>query len=332
MVAGVQHPDRAIGSDHPDGGHRSRQMRRLAQGVAVETDVLSRMQGLRLHQANGKRSPHKPLLVLLSLGRLVNTGSSAVAWHDAEQTLADLIAEYGPPSRTGRAQSAAYPFTRLRSDGVWVLDHDVAMDNVGPLRAADVTGQLEPALESALLRDRDATYAAARSLVEAHFPDTVARDLLLDVGLDPDLVFAGADVTRALPEPKRRSAAWRLSVLEAWDRQCAFCGFDGLLGGASVGIEAAHVRWFNHEGPDDLDNGLALCSLHHKLFDRGALGLGADHAVIVSTSYSARTDAGRAVYDLHGRRLAPRPGTPLPAHHHVRWHEREVFKGVPLPA
>jgi hypothetical protein len=32
-------------------------------------------------------------------------------------------------------------------------------------------------------------------------------------------------------------------------------------------------RWFAFDGPDTPDNGLALCSLHHKLFDLGALGL-----------------------------------------------------------
>jgi putative restriction endonuclease len=47
-------------------------------------------------------------------------------------------------------------------------------------------------------------------------------------------------------------------VLQAWDRQCAFCGYGGQLAGASAGIDAAHVRWFNFGGPDDLDNGLAL--------------------------------------------------------------------------
>jgi putative restriction endonuclease len=58
------------------------------------------------------------LLVLLALGRLAATGSSQLPWSQAETELADLIAEFGPPSRTGRAQSAAYPFTRLRADGV----------------------------------------------------------------------------------------------------------------------------------------------------------------------------------------------------------------------
>jgi len=33
---------------------------------------------------------------------------------EIESTLANLIAEFAPPSRRGRSQSAAYPFTRLR--------------------------------------------------------------------------------------------------------------------------------------------------------------------------------------------------------------------------
>lgn len=30
--------------------------------------------------------------------------------------------------------------------------------------------------------------------------------------------------------------------------KCAFCGYDGQLAGASVGVEAAHVRWFAFSG------------------------------------------------------------------------------------
>ena len=57
---------------------------------------------------------------------------------EIESTLANLIAEFAPPSRRGRSQSAAYPFTRLRSDGIWRLDHDVPVDSVGPLTAQRV--------------------------------------------------------------------------------------------------------------------------------------------------------------------------------------------------
>ncbi|SNX97692.1 putative restriction endonuclease [Geodermatophilus sabuli] len=291
--------------------------------------MFERLSSLRQHQQDGRRSPHKPLLVLLALGRLAATGTSRLPWSEAEQELADLIEEFGPTSKTGRAQSAAFPFTRLRSDGVWTLDRDVPMDTVGPLREG-VTGRFEASLEAALRNRPELIAEAARGLVESHFPGTVAPDVLVAVGLDPDWLEGSGPARGASPADRRRSSTWLAAVIEAWDRQCAFCGFDGAAGGGVVGIEAAQVRWFKLGGPDDLDNGLALCSLHHKLFDRGMLGLDDDLAVVVSRRFSARAPQGRTVYDLHGQRLQPRPGTLLPADRHVAWHREQVFQGVAL--
>ena len=107
---------------------------------------------------------------------------------------------------------------------------------------------------------------------------------------------------------------------------------DGQLAGRPVGLEAAHVRWFNFDGPDELDNGLALCSLHHKLFDRGVLGIDAGHTIKVSRLYSARSTAGGQVYDLHGTTLQARRGTQMPSPRHLNWHDTQVFKGEPLAA
>jgi len=289
--------------------------------------VLAAFSSLRQHQHNGQRSPHKPLLALLALGRMAATGASDVPWAVAEEELADLIAEFGPASNTGRAQSAAYPFTRLRTDHIWTLDADVDNDRVSPLRAG-VTGRFEASLEQRLREQPALIETVARSLVDSHFPPTVAGDVLVAVGFDPEVP------PQASPSPaaRKRSQAWRAAVLQAWDEQCAFCGFDGRSGGTAIGVEAAHVRWFALDGPDDLDNGLALCSLHHKLFDRGVLGLDDDLGVIVSQRFSARTPSGRAVYDLHGRTLDPRPGTEPPAGKHVEWHRRQVFQALPLAA
>ena len=206
------------------------------------------------------------------------------------------------------------------------------MDLVGPLASNHVTGRLEPSVESALRDDPALIPAAARALVLSNFPKTVAPDVLATVGLDPDAVLSAAydlgDDRAAMQ--RRRSPAWRTALLQAWDRQCAFCGYDGQLAGVTAGIDAAHVRWFNFGGPDDLDNGLALCALHHKLFDLGALGLDLNLRVLVSAVFTARTSAGRAVYELHGRLLCPRPGTITPSADHITWHTREVFKGKPL--
>ena len=112
-----------------------------SQASALE-EVLERLTSLRQYQHQGKRVPHKPLLVLLALGQIESTGSSAVSWEVAQDRLADLIAEFGPQTRTGRNQSAAYPFTRLRRDGVWTLDADVPDDSVGGLNTAQPTGRL----------------------------------------------------------------------------------------------------------------------------------------------------------------------------------------------
>lgn len=289
---------------------------------------VERLVSLRQHQHGGKRSPHKPLLVLLALGELASTGSSEVPWSLAEQRLAELIASFGPPSRTAASQSAAYPFTRLRSDGVWVLSADVPMDRVGPLADADPVGRLTPELEAALT-DTPTLLATARALVDAEFPPTVAADVLMAVGLDPDAVYS--ETVAARPD-RRRRATWPAEILAAWNRQCSFCGYDGQLGAGTVGIEAAHVRWFNFGGPDALDNGLALCSLHHKLFDRGVLGLSGDYRIKVSNEFTARTPAGQLVYELADRVLRPRRGASLPAHKHLAWHDREVFKGSALAA
>jgi len=302
----------------------------------VRSDVLGRLASLRQHRRGGQRSPHKPLLVLLALGRLRATGSSELPWSAAEPALAELISEFGPPSETGPAQSAAYPFTRLRADGIWVLDQDVQMDLVRPLADRHVVGRFEDSVEAALRADPELVRSAARSLVLSNFPDTIAADVLEAVGLDAESVLGLAPDADSVPLPpvgeRRRDPAWRSAVLRAWDRQRAFCGYDGQIGGASAGIDAAHVRWFSFDGPDALDNGLALCVLHHKLFDLGVLGLDAGLRVLVSAVFNARTPSGRAVYELHMRELKARPGTVMPAAGHVSWHAREVFKGKALTA
>jgi len=74
----------------------------------------------------------------------------------------------------------------------------------------------------------------------------MAADVLCAVGLDPDSVFATTPTLITIPT-RKRDANWRRQIVAAWDRSCAFCEFDGALGGAPVGIEAAHIRRFNFD-------------------------------------------------------------------------------------
>ena len=127
---------------------------------------------------------------------------------------------------------------------------------------------------------------------------------------------------------RRRDPRFREAVFVAYGYACAMCGYDGRLGRDPVGLEAAHVRWWAFAGPDEVRNALALCELHHKLFDRGALGLGPDHTIRVSPAFSAGSEATRRL--IGGLEGQPVRSPHLPDHalarEFITWHSAQVFR------
>ncbi|MFD9905752.1 phosphorothioated DNA-binding restriction endonuclease [Streptomyces sp. NPDC059063] len=296
-------------------------------------ELMSALSGLRRAQIGRRRAPHKPLLVLWLLGRFVEKGSTAVAYDEAEEPVSRLINDFGPAvtSRTRARERAAMPFVHLER-GLWDLrDRDGrpigsdAPERGSALRAAGAHGRLHREVET-LLADPGTLAAAARLLLEQHFTPALEDPICAAVGLD----LAGIDETAygaAERKRRKRRAGFAEEVLHAYAYACAFCGFDGALGRHPVGLEAAHVRWHSQDGPDEVHNGLALCSLHHALFDLGALGLLPDLRIQVSPLYVARGRAGQAVDALHGQPVtAPRPGRPAVDPQFVLWHGLQVFK------
>lgn len=288
--------------------------------------VLELFKGINQHQDTGGRSPHKPLLVLLALAQLRNSGSSKLVFSEVEIKLKELIEDYRPPRQT--PAKPANPFTRLES-AVWQLSSPVTTDSARELREGHVYGSFTPEIESALRSDDSLAQSIARMLVDREFADTQMEEVLVATGLGDIRPFS--DDQESPPTEKKRNSAWPNLILTAWNRTCAFCGYSGLLGHASVGLEAAHVRWFKKGGPDELDNGLALCSLDHKLLDSGALGITEDMRIRVSQGFVGIASAGQRVLDLHGKPIvSPKPGTLLPHKEHVRWHDQEVFRAPAL--
>ena len=99
------------------------------------------------------------------------------------------------------------------------------------------------------------------------------------------------------------------------------------VGGALAGLEAAHIKWHQAGGPDVQPNGLALCSLHHKLFDLGAFMVRTDRTLVISELVSGGEGFTRLMLDFHGEKIRP-PQAPdySPGAEYVEWHEREVFR------
>ena len=86
------------------------------------------------------------------------------------------------------------------------------------------------------------------------------------------------------------------------------------------------MRWHSQKGPDEITNALALCALHHALFDLGVLGITEERQICVSSLYVARNEAGRAVDALAGKPLLiPRPHQPTVDVVYISWHHQQVY-------
>jgi putative restriction endonuclease len=295
-------------------------------------DWLERTANLRQWTRSGTRAPHKPLLLLYALGQFQEDADSELRYSAVEEDLQRLLAEYGPPHRT----TPAYPFHHLVSDGVWEVRTDRGPGSPGTvlrdLRESGATGRLTPELRTALRREPELLHRIARSLLELHFPPSLHSELCEAVGLD--LEPAATERLSAARRQRQRNRRMRELVLTAYEYRCAFCGYDGRIGAVPVGLEAAHVRWWAFHGPDDIDNALSLCSLHHKLFDKGVLGIDDGHRILVSQRFVGHSPTAREqVITLAGRPLVgPQPGAPPVAADHRAWHTSQVFHGTPRPA
>jgi putative restriction endonuclease len=276
----------------------------------------------------GQRAPHKPLLLLYALARFQRGLRGAMTYADVECDLDNLLREFGPPRRS----SPSYPFDHLASDGLWIVSSDEGKgspgDARGRLRSTNARGCLDPDFEATLVADTTLLPRAVRLLLDANFEPSVQSDLLDELGLN--LVLADT-VENPIPGTARRDSKFRNLILVAYEYRCAMCGFDPQIDNVPVAIDAAHVRWWAAGGPDALSNGMCLCSLHHKLFDRGVLGLDADKVILVSDRFrGSSTFAKEMVLSLTGQELRPpQPGRDHVDLEHIAWHRQEVFRGDP---
>ena len=296
------------------------------EAVGEASYWLARVRSIRRFRRRDKdaRAPYKPLLLLWLIGRLAAGQPAEVSFKEAELDLKLLMHRY----RLGRSVRVAYPFVYLgQNRELWSVE-DSKGDDVTRMPQVtkespvflreEAVGALTPEFEMAL-RDPQVRSAVVNALLNMEFPETLHAEILDDVGLG-HLVA---------PAPSRRDPNFKSTVLLAYENRCSFCGFSGSLRDALVGVDAAHVKMRSHSGPDCIDNGLALCALHHRLFDRGALGLDENRQILVSQHMMLREDESPVpVKQLVGALMRlPQPGYDAPAVSFIRWHYRNLFVG-----
>ena len=285
--------------------------------------LLEKFRTLNLFRRDGVRAPHKPLLVNLALGDLLRGKERLLPYTEIDTRLGKLLSEYGP-RRT--RHGAVFPFWRLQNDGVWEVS---SAEKVRQTKSGDafkrdlisynVRGGFTEEIASQLQDDSLLALEIIQGLLDGHFPDTWHEDILQSAGIE----LASKGVFR-----QKRDPHFRAKILKAYEYRCAVCGYDVRLGLQPVALEAAHIKWHQAGGPDRVVNGLALCSLHHKLFDRGAFTLSNELEILVSDDAHGTVGFQEWLIRFHGEKLNfPQRQTYYPSDSFTRWHVKEVFQG-----
>lgn len=137
------------------------------------------------------------------------------------------------------------------------------------------------------------------------------------------------DRVRMLTKRTVRDRIFRTRVLQAYDRRCAFTGFQFINGGGRAEVEAAHIKSVEDKGPDVVQNGLALSGTVHWMFDRGLLAV-ADNAEILLSNHINDVDGIRKILLPDGRARFAENLQERPDPQFLRWHRERCFKGTPV--
>lgn len=122
-----------------------------------------------------------------------------------------------------------------------------------------------------------------------------------------------------------RSPIFRKLVLNAYDEKCAFTGLKFINGGGRAEVEAAHIRAVEHNGPDSVQNGIALSGTVHWMFDRGLLSLANDMEIMVSRHVNDTEALEKLIHKSFKATLPDNQrNAPHPAF--LKWHRENCFK------
>lgn len=269
-----------------------------------------------------QRAPNKPLMMAYALSKYLQGHGQYFDYEtEVDEEVTELLKRFGP-ART--SYHAEYPFWRLRNDNIWALknaeDCIPRKSNTDPCKRElikhQVSGGFNAAAYKLIKQDSNLTLELLEAILQDSFPQSIVDDITRHLGLE----FSFKQV-------QKRDPRFRKEVLRAYNYQCAVCGFDLRMDDISVGLEAAHIKWKQFHGPCEVNNGLTLCAVHHKAFDKGAFTITQDYTIKLSESLNGGHQVQRLFFDFENELIAlPKKDCWLPNIDYLSWHQKEVLK------
>ncbi|AZO06740.1 MULTISPECIES: HNH endonuclease [unclassified Mesorhizobium] len=122
-----------------------------------------------------------------------------------------------------------------------------------------------------------------------------------------------------------RDRIFRRIVLRAYDERCAITGLKLINGGGRAEVSAAHIRPVERNGPDVINNGIALSGTAHWMFDRGLISLSDDLEILISRQVND-VDSVQGFINKTRRALLPSRLSERPHPRFLQWHREHCFK------
>ena len=290
--------------------------------MSENEQIIKRFRSLAIWNKGGQRAPHKPLLCLLAISKVIEGKERLLPFRMIEKKLSELLISFGPPRK---ACYPEYPFWFLKNDQeIWDFRSASPIllgARCQPTRAALLRSEAEAGFREdvfhAIKHDEAVRSQIISDLLASHFPETIHEDILQSLNLR-----TGAEPIKC----NERDPQFREKILSAYEYRCAVCGFNVRIGHVVIALEAAHIKWHQAGGPDIHENGLSLCSLHHKLFDRGAFTVDTDHRALISERAYGTDGFIEHLGRYHKKPLIkPNRESYRPKGDFLSWHMHQVF-------
>ena len=216
------------------------------------------------------------------------------------------------------------------------------LDFVNPVPFRNAYGLLE----SGLINEQGRISGVAQAAVRPISPDDFGR--ILQIGLDDPMPllprvggqigrggFEEEDVPGLFEEPRERinylasravrDRLFRRLILKAYDERCAVTGLKFINGGGRAEVDAAHIWPVEENGPDVVNNGLALSGTAHWMFDRGLISFSDDLDILISRQAND-PEGVRAFINRSGKAIGPLRVRDRPHPRFLAWHRENRFK------
>lgn len=223
-----------------------------------------------------------------------------------------------------------------------VIEPGSYLDFARPVPFSDRGGPIERGLLNENGRLSGRAQAAVRPICHEDFINILESGLDADEQipprLDPTEHYQGLaeDQASYAPQIERqrlqqltsrivRDRVFRRVVLRAYDQRCALTGLKFINGGGRAEVDAAHIRPVQHNGPDTINNGLALSGTAHWMFDRGLISLSDNYEILISRQVND-FDGVKGFLNTTGKAILPARSVDWPHPRFLKWHREHCFK------